>query len=166
MSNSLISPIECSSAVLSEFRKGFRQHAVEASLRQEKVNAYSRRLENSSKLMDGIGQLKYRVDADLHAHMKAIFGPDCWKDPAFTDALERDGVIQRVKGISDRIMSFAPAAQEQGEKVKGEKWKSAEGTASGIINEHTFPEEELPAPSTEGVVDGTEVTESTDQVVS
>jgi hypothetical protein len=163
MSNSLISPIECSSAVLSEFRKGFRQHAVEASLRQEKVNAYSRRLENSSKLMDGIGQLKYRVDADLHAHMKAIFGPDCWKDPAFTDALERDGVIQRVKGVSDKIMSFATATDWKPEtgNLKPEK-----ESASSIINEHTFPEEELPAPSTEGVVDGTEVTESTDQVVS
>ena len=163
MSESLISPIECSSAVLSEFRKGFKQHAVEASLRQEKVNAYSRRLENSSKLMDGIGQLKYRVDADLHAHMKAIFGPDCWKDPAFTDKLERDGVIQRVKGISDKIMSFAPANDG---KAKGERRKAETEEAKSIISEHTFPESDLPAPSTEGTVDGTEVTEHPDQAVS
>lgn len=163
MPNDLIEPIECSSAVIAEFRKGFKQHAVEASLRQEKVNAYSRRLENSSKLMDGIGQLKYRIDADLHAHMKAIFGPDCWKDPAFTDKLERDGVIQRVKGISDRIMSFAPKAQM---KPETGNLKPEIEAAESIIAEHTFPEEELPEPSTEGIVDGTEVTESTDQVVS
>ena len=159
MSDSLIEPIECSSAVLSEFRNGFRAHAVQAALRQEKVNAYSRRVENSSKLMDGIGQLKYRIDADLHAHMKALFGPDCWKDTAFTDALERDGVIQRVKGVSDKIRSFAPAPQEQGEKVKSE-------TAEAIIANHTFPESDLPEPSTEGTVDGTEVQESPDQIVS
>ena len=154
MSESLVAPIECSSAVLSEFRKGFKAHAVNAALRQEKINAYSARLENSSKLMDGIGQLKYRIDADLYAHMKAIFGPDCWKDPAFTDALERDGIIQRVKGISDRVMSFAPSR------------KSDLAETKTMVAEHTFTEQELPAPSTEGTVDGTEVTENVDQIVS
>jgi hypothetical protein len=149
---SLVAPIEASSAVLDEFRKGFKHHAVSAALRQEKVNAYSARLENSSRLMDGIGQLKYRIDADLYHHMKAIFGPDCWKDSAFTDALERDGVIQRVKGISDKIMSFAPAgkAESQGLKAKTEESKT-------IISEHTFSENELPSPCTDGVVDGTDL---------
>lgn len=163
MPDSLIEPIECSSAVIAEFRKGFRQHAVEASLRQEKVNAYSRRLENSSKLMDGIGQLKYRIDADLHAHMKAIFGPDCWKDPAFTDALERDGVIQRVKGVSDKIMSFATPRGVEGRESRVESQKTE---AEAIIAEHTFPESDLPEPSTDGTIDGTEVTEHPDQAVS
>jgi hypothetical protein len=148
---SLVAPIEASSAVLEEFRKGFKQHAVSAALRQEKVNAYSRQIENSSRLMEGIGQLKYRIDSDLYHHMKALFGPDCWKDPAFTDALERDGVIQRVKGVSDKIMSFAPES------------KNVE--TGKIIADHTFPESELSAPSTEGTVDGTEV-ESTDTIVS
>jgi hypothetical protein len=147
---SLIAPIEASSAVLDEFRKGFKQHAVSAALRQEKVNSYSRQLENSSRLMDGIGQLKYRIDADLYHHMKAIFGPDCWKDTAFTDALERDGVIQRVKGISDKIMSFAP-----GKKVESQE--SIDDGQKAIIAEHTFPQSELPAPSTDGVIDGTEI---------
>jgi len=114
------------------------------------VNAFSARLENSSRLMDGIGQLKYRIDADLYHHMKAIFGPDCWKDPAFTDALERDGVIQRVKGISDKIMSFAP-------EKKVECQKSIDEGQKAIIATHTFPESELPAPSTEGVIDGTDL---------
>ena len=157
MPESFIEPIECSSAVLSEFRNGFKAHAVAAALRQEKVNAYSRQLENSSRLMDGIGQLKYRIDADLHAHMKAIFGPDCWKDPAFTDALERDGVIQRVKGISDRIMSFAPEQKDNLELMNSGKEEQK------IISEHTFDESDLPAPSTEGTIDGTEVQ---DQAVS
>jgi hypothetical protein len=160
---SLVAPIEASSAVLEEFRKGFKQHAVAAALRQEKVNAYSRQLENSSRLMEGLGQLKYRIDADLYHHMKAIFGPDCWKDKAFTDALERDGIIQRVKGISDKIMSFAPTERKAEDcRLKAE---GSEETARKIIAEHTFPETELPAPSTEGTLDGTEV-ESTDTIVS
>ena len=161
MPESFIAPIECSSAVLSEFRNGFKAHAVAAALRQEQVNAYSRQIENSSRLMDGIGQLKYRVDADLHAHMKAIFGPDCWKDPAFTDKLERDGVIQRVKGISDKIMSFAPQEQTKAEDCR----LKAEGkTAEAIIAKHTFADADLPTPSTDGTIDGTEVTP--DQAVS
>ena len=154
MNDQLVAPIEASSAVLAEFRKGFKAHAVNAAIRQDKINAYSARLENSSKLMDGIGQLKYRIDADLHAHMKQLFGPDCWKDPAFTDALERDGVIVRVKGMSDTIMSFAPSRKPDLAETKT------------MVAEHTFTEQELPAPSTEGTVDGTEVTESVDQIVS
>jgi hypothetical protein len=155
---SLVAPIEASSAVLEEFRKGFKQHAVAAALRQEKVNAYSRQLENSSRLMEGLGQLKYRIDADLYHHMKALFGPDCWKDKAFTDALERDGIIQRVKGISDKIMSFAPESKNVESRKSGTE-------ARKIIEEHTFAETDLPAPSTEGTIDGTEV-ESTDTIVS
>jgi hypothetical protein len=158
---SLVAPIEASSAVLDEFRKGFKHHAVSAALRQEKVNAYSRQLENSSRLMDGIGQLKYRIDADLYHHMKAIFGPDCWKDPAFTDALERDGVIQRVKGISDKIMSFAPSEKAEGQRLEAKK----EDTKT-IIAEHTFSETELPAPSTDGVIDGTEISPALDPIPS
>jgi hypothetical protein len=109
--------------------------------------------------MDGIGQLKYRVDADLHAHMKAIFGPDCWKDPEFTDALERDGIIQRVKGISDKIMSFAPANAGAGNP------KTPAGETEAMLAEYDFQETELPEPSTEGTIDGTEV-QGADQIVS
>ena len=103
--DTLIAPIDgVSSTVLDEFRTGFRAHAVMAMKRQEELNAASARLENASKLMDGIGQLKYRIDPDLYWHMRAIYGPDCWRDPEFTAALERDGVIVRVKGLSDKIM--------------------------------------------------------------
>jgi hypothetical protein len=102
---SLVAPIDgVSSSVLDEFRTGFRAHAVMAMKRQEELNAASTRLENASRLMEGIGQLKYRIDTDLYFHMRAIYGPDCWRDPDFTAALERDGVIVRVKGVSDKIM--------------------------------------------------------------
>jgi hypothetical protein len=102
---SLVAPIDgVSSSVLDEFRAGFKAHAVMAMKRQEELNAASARLENASRLMEGIGQLKYRIDADLYWHMRAIYGPECWRDPDFTAALERDGVIVRVKGVSDKVM--------------------------------------------------------------
>jgi hypothetical protein len=160
--DSLVAPIDgVSSSVLDEFRTGFRAHAVMAMKRQEELNAASTRLENASRLMEGIGQLKYRIDTDLYFHMRAIYGPDCWRDPDFTAALERDGVIVRVKGVSDKVMSFAPAEQGEVER-RGSRVESQKK----IILDHTFPESELPTPSISGVVDGTEITESTDQVVS
>ena len=69
--DSLVAPIEgISSSVLDEFRTGFRTHAVMAMKRQEALNAASARLENASRLMDGIGQLKYRIDQDLYWHLQ------------------------------------------------------------------------------------------------
>jgi hypothetical protein len=58
-------------------------------------------------------------------------------------------------------MSFAPAEQGEVER-RGSRVESQKK----IILDHTFPESELPTPSISGVVDGTEITESTDQVVS
>ena len=59
----MIECIEASEAVVGEFRKGFAVHTALAAVRQERLNAASRTIE--SRLMDGIGQLTHRIDADL-----------------------------------------------------------------------------------------------------
>ena len=133
--DTLVAPIEAPAAVLQEFRAGFKAHAVMAMNRQEQINAASRRLENCSKLMDGIGQLKYRIDEDLYWHMRAIYGPDCWKDAAFTKALERDGVIQRVKGISDKIH----ISMKQGANLSNIKYKPATSAALTNVAQDSSP---------------------------
>ena len=102
--NDLIAPIEAPAAVVDEFRRGAQAHVAMAALRQERINAASRRLENSSKLMEGVGQLEYRIDPDLYWAFRHTYGPDCWNDPDFRLALEKAGVIQKVKGISDKII--------------------------------------------------------------
>lgn len=99
----LIAPIEVSRAVLEEFRVGFRAHAAMAAVRQERINQSIARLETASKLVDGIGQLEYQIDADLYWHMRALHGPDCWRDEAFLKDCEAKGLIKKVKGISDRV---------------------------------------------------------------
>jgi hypothetical protein len=146
MSDTLIAPIEAPAAVLAEFRSGFHTHAALAAQRQENINAASRQLENSSRLMEGIGQLKYRIDPDLYWHMRQIFGPDCWKDKDFTAYLEREGVIQRVKGISDKLISLAPSgiqkATAANAKLKANKAKALSGVRSSSMP--SFPTSHLP----------------------
>ena len=100
----IIGDIEVSGDVLKEFRTGHQMHAAHALIRQEKINQSTAQLRNASRLMDGIGQLKYQIDGDLYFHMRAIHGPDCWRDPAFLKSAERDGLIRKVKGISNKII--------------------------------------------------------------
>jgi hypothetical protein len=104
---SLIAPIEAPAAVVEEFRTGFRAHAVMALKRQEAINASCARIENASKLMDGVGQLTHRVDADMYWHMKALYGADCWRDKDFRNRAEKHGLIRRVKGQRGKIISQA-----------------------------------------------------------
>jgi hypothetical protein len=98
----LIEHIEAPEAVVGEFRKGFQAHAALAAVRQAKINEASRALE--SRLVDGIGQLSHRVDADVYWLARHKFGPNCWSDPAFLRDCEKNGMVQRVAGRSDRVM--------------------------------------------------------------
>ena len=98
----MIETIEASDAVVGEFRKGFAVHAALAAVSQERINAASRAME--SRLMDGIGQLTHRIDADLYWLARSKFGAKCWSDPAFIRDCEKKGLVQRVAGRSNKIM--------------------------------------------------------------
>ena len=119
-------------------------HAARALIRQQRINASTARLENASRLMDGIGQLKYQIDGDLYFHMRAIHGADCWRDPAFLKAAERDGLIKRVKGVSEKVMSFAKpeAGKLKPERRKDDKTKALSGVRSS--SGPSFPTAHLP----------------------
>ncbi|MEI6035707.1 MAG: hypothetical protein WCS65_15690 [Verrucomicrobiae bacterium] len=98
----MIECIEASEAVVGEFRKGFAVHTALAAVRQERLNAASRTIE--SRLMDGIGQLTHRIDADFYWAMRAKFGAGCWADKGFVRDCVKRGAVQQVKGRSDRVM--------------------------------------------------------------
>lgn len=104
MSDPFKTEIEAPKALLQEFREGAQAKVALAAIKQQKLNAINRTLAGSSRLMDGIGQLKYRIDPHLFFFMRHTFGEDCWNDKDFLHCLELDGVIQRVKGISDKII--------------------------------------------------------------
>ncbi len=145
--HALIPDVEVSQSVLAEFREGHRMHAARALIRQQRINASTARLENSSRLMDGIGQLKYQIDGDLYFHMRAIHGADCWRDPAFLKAAERDGLIKRVKGVSEKIIiqrrdGIGESKYGTQELRKREKVKAHSGVLSS--NGPSFPTAHLP----------------------
>jgi hypothetical protein len=97
----LMTDIEVPEAVVGEFRRGFHVHAALAASRQARVNESCRQME--SRLMDGIGQLRYRVDADLYFLAVHKFGRKCWSDPAFLRDCEKRGVLEKVRGKTDRV---------------------------------------------------------------
>ena len=99
---SLIAEIDAPKAVVDEFRVGFQAKAALAAVRQEQVNAVSRSLD--SRMVDGLGQLKFRIDADVYFMLRAQYGPGCWRDNDFLADSERKGLLQRVRGKSDKIM--------------------------------------------------------------
>ena len=117
----MIETIEASDAVVGEFRKGFQVHAALAAVRQERVNAASRAME--SRLMDGIGQLTHRIDADLYWLARSKFGARCWSDPVFLRDCEKKGLVQRVAGRSDRVMLDMGKASQVG------SWRAERGTS-------------------------------------
>ena len=102
----MIAPLEASSAELTDAREKFRDHAMASFERQEVLNTASASNENESRMIEGIGQLEYRIDQGLYWHMVGQYGRDIWKDPQFKLNLERAGVIHRVKAKSDKIWSI------------------------------------------------------------
>jgi hypothetical protein len=100
----LIAEIEAPEAVQAEFRRGFQVHAAMAAARQARVNEACREME--SRLMDGVGQLTHRIDADLYWLARLKYGRHCWSDPGFVRDCEKKGLLQRVRGRSDRVVSM------------------------------------------------------------
>jgi hypothetical protein len=105
MLDGLIEPVEAPRAVLEEFRAGFAARAVLAVKRQERLNAANRRLESASRLMEGIGQKTHEIDAEVYWLCRLKYGPQCWSDPEFLRDSEKRGLVQRVVGRSDRVIS-------------------------------------------------------------
>jgi hypothetical protein len=93
---------EVTADVEREFRLGFQAKAAMAAVRQERVNAASRTIR--AKLMDGIGQLTHRIDADFYWLAKLKYGAQCWSDPDFRADCVKKGAVEQVAGLSDKVM--------------------------------------------------------------
>ena len=136
----MIAPLEASRAELDDARSKFRDHALASFERQETLNAASASEENESRMIEGIGQLDYRIDQGLYWHMVGLYGRDIWKDPRFKINLERAGVIHRVKAKSDKIWSIGAMSQPS-EKLESAKVKSGNSSDPTFSPSHlpTFP---------------------------
>jgi len=147
-----IPEIEATRGQLAAHREEFRAHAAAAIARQEDLNAASQEVRHATTGVEGVGQLKYRIDPDLYWHMRNLFGPDCWKDKAFTDYLKGIGVIHPVRYMTDRVVSIGSFDADG----KTRSTVSVEFPAKRFTKTYTFTEEELGAPRISGTVDGTE----------
>jgi len=139
---------------LASHRETFRAHAAAAIERQDELNAASQTVEHATTGVEGVGQLKYRIDPDLYWHMRNLFGPDCWKDESFTDYLEELGVIHRVRYMTDRVVSLGNfnADGKIAARAAVDQWENKKR----FTKSYTFTDAEIGAPSTSGVIDGTE----------
>jgi hypothetical protein len=78
-------------ALEREFRSGENARFALAAVAQEKLNAAV--ASEPARMIDGVGQLIGRVDADAYWAMRLKHGPDCWNDPAFRRMALRDGLM-------------------------------------------------------------------------
>lgn len=130
----MIETIEASEDVIGEFRKGFAVHSALAAVRQERVNAASRAIE--SRLMDGLGQLTHRIDADFYWAMRAKFGAGCWSDKGFMRDCVKRGAVQQVRGRSEKIMVDLGRNAERGMRnaeLLGSRSPSAVRSTEGVV---------------------------------
>lgn len=108
--------------VIAEFRRGFQAQAVQAALAQERLNAAVTR--EPSRMIDGVGQLIGRVDADVYHLMKHRHGEEVWSDPHFRKRALEDGlmakpaVVPKVRVTLPRVQN-SPFPLKVGAGVKG-----------------------------------------------
>jgi hypothetical protein len=104
----LIEEIEAPEAVVAEFRHGLQAQMAMAAVAQEKLNALAA---EPAKMIDGVGQLVARVDADVYWAMRHRFGAECWSDPAFRKSCAKNELLRPIKGTTGKakvVMTDAP----------------------------------------------------------
>lgn len=133
----LVTEVDAPRDVVDEFRCGFHVKMALAAARNARIQAENERLE--SRLIDGLGQLVARVDADVFFAMRFRFGPDCWKDKDFLDDCVRKGMIRKVRGRADKTTLL----------VNGRKAQRLQGGEVASRQPHTLKVAgSIPAPAT------------------
>ncbi len=93
-----------SPAVRAELVRGHHARSALAEARQRAVEQEHGYIE--SRLIDGVGQLAFRVDSEVYWNMRRRFGDDCWKDPGFRRDFLKKNPGARVRAVkhSGRII--------------------------------------------------------------
>jgi hypothetical protein len=94
-------------AVLKELKSGYNQELVNAEIHQKRIAKQSEQVHRS---IDGIGQLRMRIDPTLYHHWGQKLGYECWRDNGFLREVERDNPEVRVKSGGTRLQfGYAPS---------------------------------------------------------
>lgn len=104
----ILSEIDAPRAVVDEFRHGLQAQMALAAVAQAKLNALA--AEAPAKMIDGVGELVARVDADVYWAMRHKFGPECWSDPGFRKACQKNELLRPIKSVSGKTTIAVNAA--------------------------------------------------------
>lgn len=100
-------PGQLREAVVKELATGYHREMVNAEVQQKRIQGSNR--QNEFRSIEGIGQLRMRVDPTLYHHWGQKIGYDCWKDNQFLKEVERDNPEVRVKCGGTRLQfGYAP----------------------------------------------------------
>ena len=107
-------PGDLRSQVVNEFKTGYRKEWVNAGIQQKKIAKQTSI--NDFKSVDGIGQLRMRVDPTLYHYWGHKLGYGCWKDSQFLREVERDNPEVRVKSGGTRLQVGFEGAKRSSQK--------------------------------------------------
>lgn len=93
-------------AVMREFRQGHEVDKVLARVRQAKIAAASEHLQRTQ--MEGLGQLRARIDGTAFLDWHVRTGGQCWRDKGFIREYLRDNPDVRVAPRSGRTRISVP----------------------------------------------------------
>lgn len=93
-------PEQLHGAILKELKTGYQRELVNAEIHQKRIAKQSEQVHRS---IDGVGQLRMRVDPTLYHHWGQKIGYECWRDKQFLREVERDNPEVRVKSGGTRL---------------------------------------------------------------
>lgn len=85
-----------------ELIRGEQAAAAFALAQQQRIAAANARIDHA--FVDGLGELKMQIHADIYWRMVALYGPRCWHDPAFRKSVYDKNPEVRVHCRSRKTM--------------------------------------------------------------
>jgi len=80
-----------------ELIRGERAAAAFALAAQQKIAQANAQIDHA--FVDGLGELKMQIHADIYWRMVALYGPRCWHDPEFRESVYKKNPEVRVQGL-------------------------------------------------------------------
>lgn len=85
---------DLAAGVMTELQRGWQMHHVTARMRQARIAEATQRIEHAA--IQGVGEMKMRIDPHAYHYWGQRLGYDCWHDKAFRDEYARDNPEVRV----------------------------------------------------------------------
>lgn len=110
-------PENLQAAMLSELKNGWE---LRKRMAEQQTNDLGKVNHSRHRSLDGVGQLKCRVDADSYHYWGQRLGYQCWADKNFVDEYMKRNPYCRVNsgGTKEVHVGFIPPKETSPRKVK------------------------------------------------